>query len=32
MIRLITNPHVNVEYKLRTYHYMPKDVKSNYGE
>jgi hypothetical protein len=23
---------VNVEYKLRTYHYMPKDVKSNYAE
>jgi rhamnogalacturonyl hydrolase YesR len=32
MIRLVTNPDVNVEYKLRTYHYMPKDVKSNYAE
>jgi rhamnogalacturonyl hydrolase YesR len=32
MIGLITNPKLTVEYKLRTYHYMPKDVKSNYGE
>jgi rhamnogalacturonyl hydrolase YesR len=32
MIRLITNPNLAVEYKVRTYHYMPKDAKTNYRE
>ncbi|GAB3464928.1 glycoside hydrolase family 88 protein [Massilia terrae] len=32
MIRLLTNPHVKVQYKLRTYHYMPADQLPNYGE
>jgi unsaturated rhamnogalacturonyl hydrolase len=32
MIRLITNPNITVQYKLRTYHYMPKGVKTEYQE
>jgi rhamnogalacturonyl hydrolase YesR len=32
MIRLITNPNFSVEYKLRTYHYVPKGMKSDYRE
>ena len=26
MIRLISNPAIVVEYRLRTYHYRPKDA------
>ncbi|TFW31040.1 hypothetical protein E4O92_15070 [Massilia horti] len=32
MIRLIKNPDISVEYKVRTYHYMPKGVQTNYRE
>lgn len=33
MIRLIKNPAFGIEYKLRTYHYVPKDgSKTNYRE
>jgi hypothetical protein len=33
MIKLLKNPNVSVEYKLRTYHYQPKDGgKTDYRE
>ncbi|MCG2583756.1 glycoside hydrolase family 105 protein [Massilia sp. TS11] len=32
MIRLLTNPAITVEYKVRTYHYMPKGAQTNYRE
>jgi len=33
MIRLINNKHIAIEYKVRTYHYMPKDSgKTDYRE
>ncbi len=33
MIRMLKNPKFDIEYKLRTYHYVPKDGgKTNYRE
>lgn len=32
MIRMLKNPNFNIEVKLRTYHYVPKDGKTNYHE
>lgn len=32
MIRMIKNPAFTIEYKLRTYHYVPKDGKTSYRE
>jgi len=32
MIRLITNPKIAVDYKVRTYHYMDKGTQPNYRE
>ncbi|TWI51378.1 rhamnogalacturonyl hydrolase YesR [Pseudoduganella flava] len=33
IIKLIKNPNVNIEYKVRTYHYQPKDGgKTDYRE
>ena len=33
MLRLIKNPNVNIEYKVRTYHYQPKGAgQTDYRE
>jgi rhamnogalacturonyl hydrolase YesR len=32
MIRLLTNPNITVQYKLRTYHYLPKGAQTSYRE
>jgi hypothetical protein len=33
MIRLLKNPGVEVQFKVRTYHYLPKEgAKTNYRE
>jgi rhamnogalacturonyl hydrolase YesR len=33
IIKLIKNPDINIEYKVRTYHYQPKDAgKTDYRE
>jgi unsaturated rhamnogalacturonyl hydrolase len=32
MIRLLQNPAFDIEYKLRTYHYVPKGGKTDYRE
>jgi hypothetical protein len=31
MIRLLQNPGVDVQYKLRTYHYVPRPDRRNAG-
>ena len=32
MIRLLKNPAFVIDYKLRTYHYVPKDAQTSYRE
>ena len=32
MIKLLKNPAIDVQYKLRTYHYVPKGGATSYRE